>query len=235
MQFEDKNQKMHSARLIWATPETDEILAYIARVSNEKGQESQTPETVARLLAYMEREGHVSPFAMANICIEVNTTRSIGRQILRHWSIDPQEFSQRYADPTELGDFVFSECRMQDTKNRQNSLENADEETAEFWLNAQKEVAEVVKRNYKEALRRGIAKEVARNVLPEGMTRSRLYLNGTLRTWIFYLRSRLDKSTEKPHREVAISLAKIFKEKAPVTYSAFFADIDLEEVKRNDS
>lgn len=235
MQFEDKNQAMHTARLIWATPETDEILAYIARVSNPKGQESQTAESIAKLLGFMEREGHVSPFTMANICVEVNTTRAIGRQILRHWTIAPQEFSQRYSDVTALGDFVFSECRMQDNKNRQNSLENASPEDEAFWHNAQEEVASVVQRNYKKALERGIAKEVARNLLPEGMTPSRLYLNGTLRSWIFYLRGRLDKSTEKPHRHVAITLAEIFKQAAPVTFSAFFADIDLESIKNNGS
>ena len=226
---------MHDAKLVWATPETDEILAYIARVSNPDGQKAQTPASISKLLAFMEREGHVSPFTMANICVEVNTTRAIGRQILRHWSIHVQEFSQRYADANLLGDFVFSECRMQDTKNRQNSTEDASEEDKQFWLEAQQEVAEVVSRRYKQALSRGIAKEVSRNLLPEGMTASRVYLNGTLRSWIFFLRSRLHPSTQKEHRLVALDLARIFQKAAPVTFNAFFADLDWEKVAVNGS
>ena len=226
---------MHDAKLVWATPETDEILAYIARVSNPQGQQAQTPESVSKLLAYMEKEGHVSPFTMANLCVEVNTTRAIGRQIIRHWSIFCQEFSQRYADTNLLGEFVYSECRMQDTKNRQNSKENASEEDKQFWLEAQQEVAEVVARRYKQALERKIAKEVCRNLLPEGMTASRIYLNSTLRTWIFYLRSRLHPSTQKEHRLIALDFARIFQEQAPVTFNAFFADLDWEGVKVNGS
>ena len=226
---------MHDAKLVWVTPETDEILAYIARVSNPNGQKAQTPASISKLLAYMEAEGHVSPFTMANLCVEVNTTRAIGRQILRHWSISVQEFSQRYADANLLGDFVFSECRMQDTKNRQNSKEEASEEDKQFWLEAQQEVAEVVSRRYKQALERGIAKEVSRNLLPEGMTASRVYLNGTLRSWIFFLRSRLHPSTQKEHRMVALDLARIFQNVAPVTFNALFADLDWEKVAVNGS
>ena len=226
---------MHDAKLVWATPETDEILAYIARVSNPDGQKAQTPASISKLLAYMEAEGHVSPFTMANLCVEVNTTRAIARQVLRHWSISVQEFSQRYADASLLGDFIYSECRKQDTKNRQNSTENATEEDKQFWLEAQQEVAEVVSRRYKQALERGIAKETSRNLLPEGMTPSRQYLNATLRSWIFFLRSRLHPSTQKEHRLVALDLARIFQKAAPVTFNAFFADLDWEKVAVNGS
>ena len=226
---------MHDAKLVWATPEPDEILAYIARVSNPNGQKAQTPASISKLLAYMEAEGHVSPFTMANLCVEVNTTRAIARQVLRHWSISVQEFSQRYADASLLGDFIYSECRKQDTKNRQNSTENATEEDKQFWLEAQQEVAEVVSRRYKQALERGIAKETSRNLLPEGMTPSRQYLNATLRSWIFFLRSRLHPSTQKEHRLVALDLARIFQKAAPVTFNAFFADLDWEKVAVNGS
>lgn len=228
-----KERDVHIANLVWATPETDELLAYIARVSNPEGQKAQTPASISKLLAFMEREGHVSPFTMANICVEVDTTRRIGRQMLRHWTLAVQEFSQRYADVTELGGFVKSECRYQDNKNRQNSLEGVSEEDSEFWSKAQDEVIAVVSRVYSEARKRNIAKELCADVLPEGLTRSRCYFNGNLRTWIFYLRSRLHPSTQKEHRLVAVELAKIFQQVAPVTFSAFFSDLDWEKVQVN--
>lgn len=210
---------MNQVNLVWATPDADKLLAYIARVSNPANQQNQSIEG---LLRYMEREGHVSPFTMANMCVEVNTSRAIGRQILRHWTIAPQEFSQRYADVGVLGEAIIDECRMQDTKDRQNSLECTDEETAAWFAQAQQDNWNEAQLRYAEALRRGVAKELARNFLPEGNTPSRLYLNGNFRSWIHYLRSRLHKSTQKEHRVVAEGVVTLFQQVAPVTYNAFF-------------
>jgi thymidylate synthase (FAD) len=210
---------MSQVNLVWATPDTDKLLAYIARVSNPANQQNQSIEG---LLRYMEREGHVSPFTMCNMCVEVNTSRAIGRQILRHWTIAPQEFSQRYADVGVLGEAVITECRMQDSKDRQNSLECTDEETAVWFAQAQADNWTDAYARYAEALRRGVAKELARNFLPEGNTPSRLYLNGNFRSWIHYLRSRLHKSTQKEHRVIAEGVASLFQQVAPVTYGAFF-------------
>lgn len=208
-----------NTKLIWATPEADKLLAYIARVSNPANQAN---ESIEGLLRYMEREGHVSPFTMCNMCVEVNTTRAIGRQMLRHWTIAVQEFSQRYQDVSVLGDMVVLECRMQDDKNRQNSLDCSDADTAAWFENAQQENNTAAVARYEEALRRGVAKEQARTFLPEGNTPSRLYFNGNFRSWIHYLRSRLHLSTQKEHRLIAQELAAIFKEVAPITYGAFF-------------
>lgn len=224
--------KMHSAKLVWATPNSDEVVAYIARVSNPANQANKSIEG---LLQYMQREGHVSPFTMSNFCVEVNTTRAIARQILRHWSLMPQEFSQRYADASVLDGMVISECRMQDTKNRQNSFEGAPDDVASWWEAAQQKIAETAASVYDEAVSMGIAKEQARNILPEGLTPSRLYFNGNLRSWIFYLKERLKKSTQKEHRMVAVDIANVFKEASPVVYNAFFADVDLSEVLSNGS
>lgn len=210
-----------SVKLVWATPDTDKLLAYIARVSNPANQENKS---VAGLLRYMEREGHVSPFTMCNMCIEVNTSRAIGRQILRHWTIAPQEFSQRYASVDALGEMLVLECRMQDVKDRQNSLACTDEDTAAWFLAAQEANNADAMSRYQEALARGVAKEQARCFLPEGNTPSRLYLNGNFRSWIHYLRSRLHPSTQKEHREIAAEIAEIFEQVAPVTYAAFFGD-----------
>lgn len=212
-----------NTRLIWATPEADKLLAYIARVSNPANQAN---ENIEGLLRYMEREGHVSPFTMCNMCVEVNTTRAIGRQMLRHWTIAVQEFSQRYQDVSVLGDMVVLDCRMQDSRNRQNSLDCNDADTAAWFENAQQENNAAAVARYEEALRRGVAKEQARTFLPEGNTPSRLYFNGNFRSWIHYLRSRLHPSTQKEHRLIAQELAAIFEEVAPVTYGAFFPGKD---------
>lgn len=210
-----------NTKLIWATPEADKLLAYIARVSNPANQAN---ESIEGLLRYMEREGHVSPFTMCNMCVEVNTTRAIGRQMLRHWTIAVQEFSQRYQDVSVLGDMAVLECRMQDSKNRQNSLDCSDADTAAWFEHAQLENNAAAVAKYEEALKRGIAKEQARTFLPEGNTPSRLYFNGNFRSWIHYLRSRLHPSTQKEHREIAEQIAAIFSNVAPVTYKAFFGE-----------
>ena len=210
---------MTLVKLQWATPDIDAQIAFQARVSNP---DNQANESIAGLLNYCMREGHVSPFEMANVCMEVNTTRDIARQILRHRSFSFQEFSQRYQDASKLGDMVGRECRMQDTKNRQNSLPCDDEWLRDDWVAMQDEVAMVTKGCYENALAMGIAKEQARALLPEGLTPSRLYMNGTMRSWIFYLKQRLHPSTQKEHRMVAEQALAILHDAAPVTAAAFF-------------
>ena len=210
---------MTLVKLQWATPDIDKQIAYQARVSNP---DNQANESIAGLLNYCMREGHVSPFEMANVCMEVNTTRDIARQILRHRSFSFQEFSQRYQDASKLGAWELRECRMQDTKNRQNSLPCDDEWLRDDWAAMQDEVAMVAKGCYENALAMGIAKEQARALLPEGLTPSRLYMNGTMRSWIFYLKQRLHPSTQKEHRMVAEQALAILRDVAPVTAAAFF-------------
>ena len=167
---------------------------------------------------------------MANVCVEINTTRDIGRQILRHRSFSFQEFSQRYAEVSELGDFVYREPRLQDEKNRQNStiinIENDDERRIAYqWQNIQTNVMQRAQESYDHALVMGIAKEQARALLPEGLTMSRLYMNGNIRSWIFYLKQRLDPSTQREHRDVACQILKDLGVIAPVTMKAFFNDV----------
>lgn len=208
-----------SVRLQWATPNIDDQIMYMARVSNPQGQGSGDP----RLLFYCMREGHVSPFEMVNACMEINTTRDIARQILRHRSFSFQEFSQRYADVGAIQEKpVLRECRLQDTKNRQNSIETDDENIAGIWEALQVRVSNEATFCYQRALAHGIAKEQARALLPEGMTPSRLYMNGNMRSWIFYLQSRLDKSTQKEHRAIARGVLDNLRPVAPITMEAFF-------------
>lgn len=189
---------MSKVKLIWATPNGEDLVAYMARVSNPTNQNNK--ETSAKLLQYLIRNKHWSPFEMVSACVEIETTRDIARQILRHRSFAFQEFSQRYA---EVNQFETGECRLQDHKNRQNSLLNEDRELADMWEKGQKRIIEESSQLYQWALANGIAKEVARKVLPEGNTMSRMYMTGTLRSWIHYLQVRLDPSTQKEHREVA--------------------------------
>ncbi len=176
------------------------MLAYIARVSNPSNQ--LNTETAPKLLKYLVKNQHWSPFEMAHMVVEINTTRDIARQILRHRSFSFQEFSQRYARADDLG-FEVREARMQDNKNRQASLETDDKELVEVWEAQQQDVLRVVKRAYTWALTNGIAKEQARAVLPEGLTHSRLYMAGSVRSWIHYCMLRTDMGTQKEHREVA--------------------------------
>lgn len=205
--------------IIWATPDIDSTIAYIARVSNPNNQSNPK---ITGLLHYMMREGHVSPFEMANVCLEVNTTRDIGRQMLRHKSFAFQEFSQRYQDITTIGQFKHKDTRLQDTNNRQSSLETEDVELDAWWQNSQSRVIKQVAEVYNEALAKGIAKEQARAILPEGCTPSKLYMNGTIRSWIFYLKQRLHETTQKEHREVAQNILAKLREAAPITMEAFF-------------
>ena len=193
--------------------DVQELIAYTARVSNPSNQDNT--ETSEKLLRYLIREKHWSPFEMVSACIEVTTTRDIARQLLRHRSFSFQEFSQRYADPTQDLQFKFKDARLQDTKNRQNSLELTDMMDSdqrvdlEFnWLQKQAEVVNEAKKSYEWAIENGIAKEQARAVLPEGIMESRLYVNGTIRSWIHYIGLRTGHGTQKEHIELAQDCAK---------------------------
>ena len=207
-------------KLIWATPNIDATIGYIARVSNPARQDN--PD-VGGLLRYMLRHGHVSPFEMASACLEIETTRDIGRQILRHRSFSFQEFSQRYQTLEALEAAPLRDCRMQDTVNRQNSLPCTDEVVADRWERLQRETYETAQASYRSALLAGIAKEQARALLPEGLTTTRMYMSGTMRSWIHYLQQRLDLSTQAEHRAIAEEVQAILTQAAPVTMGAIFA------------
>jgi len=187
-----------SVKLIWSTPSGEELVAYMARVSNQDNQDNK--DTAPKLLKYLMKHKHWSPFEMVNICMEINTTRDIARQILRHRSFSFQEFSQRYA---EVVDWSRGEARLQDNKNRQNSIPTQDRELQRWWDEQQTATWKLSTNAYKIALSLGIAKEVARKVLPEGLTTSRMYMNGTLRSWLHYVDIRCEESTQKEHREIA--------------------------------
>ena len=189
-----------------------ELVAYCARVSNPSNQNNT--ETSQKLLRYLAREKHWSPFEMVSACLEIETTRDIARQILRHRSFSFQEFSQRYAEQAEFT--LFREARGQDYKNRQNSIEIDDVDLKMEWLKKQAEVAVAVKDAYNWALENGIAKEQARAVLPEGNTKSRLYMNGTLRSWMHYIELRSGNGTQKEHQEVAIECGKVLSTIFPI-------------------
>lgn len=194
-----------------STPLHD-LVAYCARVSNPANQNNT--KTSEKLVEYLIQHQHWSPLEMVSICLEIETTRDIARQILRHRSFSFQEFSQRYA----VADcsFMTREARLQDLKNRQNSLEVDDPELENLWKQKQEELAEQAKTAYAWALEKGIAKEQARAVLPEGMTPSRLYMNGTLRSWVHYIQLRTKPDTQKEHREVALACAKAIADIYPI-------------------
>ena len=222
---------MQVVKLMWATNDIDEQIAYIARVSNPKNQDNKN---ITGLLQYMIKHGHVSPFEMANVCLEISTTRDIARQILRHRSFSFQEFSQRYQTVDQLGEFEYRECRFQDQKNRQASIEpdftvDKDRQVAYQWEVLQGAIIRKTTEAYMWAIEKGIAKEQARAILPEGMTPSRMYMNGTMRSWIFYLQQRLDISTQKEHREIAQLVLRELRLVAPVTVNAFFPETVPEE------
>jgi thymidylate synthase (FAD) len=187
--------------IIYKTPE--EFIAYTARVSNPGNQNNNL--TAPKLLKYLIEHRHWSPFEMVSITMEINTTRDISHQIIRHRSFSFQEFSQRYADPTKDMQFVTREARLQDAKNRQNSIETDDEDLEWRWKNNQDSVTKVAKIFYEDAIKWGIAKEQARAILPEGLTTTRLYMSGTLRSWIHYIDVRSEEGTQKEHRQVALA------------------------------
>ena len=178
-----------------------DLIAYCARVSNPSNQNNT--ETSEKLLNYLLKYKHFSPFEMVNVCLEIETTRDIARQILRHRSFSFQEFSQRYADPTKDLDFSIREARLQDTKNRQNSVEVSNDDLSNKWQKKQLELIAKAKETYEWAISNGIAKEQARAVLPEGNTVSRMYMNGSIRSWLHYIDLRSGNGTQKEHRLIA--------------------------------
>lgn len=188
------------------------LVSYCARVSNPSNQNNE--ETSEKLIKYLIKNKHWSPLEMVNVCLEIETTRDIARQILRHRSFSFQEFSQRYADPTKDLQFVTREARLQDQKNRQNSITTDDDELKLMWEVKQQQLIHEAKLAYKWAIEQGIAKEQARAVLPEGLTMSRMYMNGTLRSWVHYIELRTGNGTQKEHMDIAkdcaFEIAKVF-------------------------
>ena len=191
-----------------------ELVAYCARVSNPANQ--LNTETSEKLIRYLIKHKHWSPLEMVSACLEIETTRDIARQILRHRSFSFQEFSQRYADPTKDLSFVLREARLQDTKNRQNSIATDNLALQAWWEERQKRVIKECQEAYEWAIAHGIAKEQARAVLPEGLTVSRLYMNGTLRSWVHFIELRSGNGTQKEHMEVARECAQVIAEAFPM-------------------
>jgi thymidylate synthase (FAD) len=194
--------------------DAQELIAYCARVSNPSNQFNT--DTSDKLIKYLIRHQHWSPLEMVSACLEITTTRDIARQILRHRSFSFQEFSQRYADPTKDLDFVLRAARLQDAANRQNSIETDDVELQSWWNAKQQFLIQYVKETYAEAIAKGIAKEQARAILPEGNTVSRLYMNGTLRSWVHFIELRSANGTQKEHQEVALACAEVISKVFPI-------------------
>ena len=197
--------------------DAQDLIAFCARVSNPSNQ--LNAETSEKLIKYLINHSHWSPLEMVTACLEIETTRDIARQILRHRSFSFQEFSQRYADPTKDLDFVIRETRLQDKKNRQNSIKSENKDLNIEWEKRQKQVINSAIENYKWAVENGIAKEQARAVLPEGNTISRLYMNGTLRSWIHYIQLRTSHGTQKEHTEIAKACAEVISKIFPMANS----------------
>ena len=195
--------------------DAQELIAYCARVSNPSNQ--LNTDTSEKLIRYLVKHQHWSPLEMVSACLEITTTRDIARQILRHRSFSFQEFSQRYADPTKDLNFVTREARLQDPKNRQNSVATDDQALENEWFRAQQRVIYAAQREYEWAIKNGIAKEQARAVLPEGLIESRLYMNGTLRSWIHFIELRSANGTQKEHQEVAVACAEVIAKIFPMT------------------
>jgi len=207
--------------------DAQDLVAFCARVSNPSNQ--LNTETSEKLIKYLIKHQHWSPLEMVSACLEITTTRDIARQILRHRSFSFQEFSQRYADPTKDLDFVIRDTRLQDLKNRQNSIEidisdTPNRELNNMWREKQQDMILLAKQIYTWAVTNGIAKEQARAVLPEGLTVSRLYMNGTLRSWIHYISLRADNGTQKEHQEIALACATVIAEIFPLTKELINAD-----------
>ena len=192
-----------------------ELVAFCARVSNPSNQ--LNTETSEKLIKYLIKNAHWSPLEMVSACLEIETTRDIARQILRHRSFSFQEFSQRYANPVKDLEFVTREARLQDLKNRQNSIENDDEEISNMWIEKQEHLINEARETYNWAIENGIAKEQARAVLPEGNTVSRMYMNGTLRSWIHYIELRSGNGTQKEHMEIAVACAEVITRIFPMS------------------
>lgn len=199
-----------SAKLVWATPNGEELIGHMARVSNP---DAQLGDPTDSLIRYLIRHKHWSPFEMVSVCLELETTRDVSRQILRHRSFHFQEFSGRYAAYDELK--TVRECRLQDTQNRQNSLSNSDPELDSWWSSAVKDISAYAGEIYGDALERGVAKEVARAVLPEGLVPTRMYMVGTLRDWTHYFDVRCGPETQKEHRKLAMGMRSIIMSQFP--------------------
>lgn len=197
-----------------------DLIAYCARVSNPANQINE--ETSEKLIRYLVKHAHWSPLEMADVTLEITTTRDIAHQIVRHVSFRYQEFSQRYKEVDALDEnmFEFSEFRIQDTKNRQNSISVDDPEKALWWLETQKEIAELCEKRYKEALEKDLAKELARKILPEGLTKTRLYMKGSIRSWIHYCDLRSANGTQKEHMLIAQECAKVINKLFPMDISS---------------
>ena len=201
----------------------EQLIVYMARVSNPESQ--QAGDNPERLLAYLVRHKHWSPFEMVSLTMEIETPRDISRQILRHRSFSFQEFSQRYAEVTE---FAERECRLQDLKNRQSSIECREGSAiAAWWASAQRDIEQSTRWLYRQAIKQGIAKEVARTILPEGLTMSRLYMHGTLRSWIHYCLVRMDAGTQKEHRQIAEQCWEIVRQEFPAVVAAVDAEAEI--------
>lgn len=205
---------IHSASLVWATPDAERLIAYIARVSSPERQGSDH----VKLISWLIRKKHWSPFEMASMCVEINTTRDIGRQILRHRSFSFQEFSQRWSVNSKLGIAAPPECRLQNADAREYPLECDDNDLSDWWEFSANSVNEAARKAYEAAIAKGIAREVARAVLPEGMTSTRMYMSGTFRSWVHYLQLRLTSDTQAEHRAVAGAIARLFEKIATNTY-----------------
>jgi len=194
--------------------DAQELVAFCARVSNPSNQ--LNTETSEKLIKYLIKNAHWSPLEMVSACLEIETTRDIARQMLRHRSFSFQEFSQRYANPVKDLEFTIRDARLQDPKNRQNSIENEDKEISKIWKEKQENLISEATNTYNWAIENGIAKEQARSVLPEGNTVSRLYMNGTLRSWIHYIELRSANGTQKEHMEIALACADVINEIFPM-------------------
>ncbi len=205
----------------------EEFICYTARVSNPSNQ--MNTETAPKLLKYLIRNRHWSPFEQVSITMDITTTRDIAHQIVRHRSFSFQEFSQRYADPTKDMGFVTREARLQDHKNRQNSIETDDEKLANDWLDKQAANMGVAQNAYEWAIRNGIAKEQARAVLPEGLTKTRLYMSGTLRSWIHYIDVRAEEGTQKEHREIALAAQNEILKHFPSLNEYWFPKVEIRD------
>lgn len=206
-------------KLVWITPDTEEIIAYLARVSNPAGQNNS--ETAPKLIRYLIKHLHWSPFEMASMCVEINTTRAISAQILRHRSMKFQEFSQRYADVGSLGSAHLPHLRRQDLKNRQNSIDDLKPELISDYYRRIGSLYEESQHLYQEMVSNGVAKECAREILPLGSP-TRLYMKGDIRSFLFYVAVRSGPETQLEHREIALEIKDILRKEIPVIYEAFF-------------
>jgi thymidylate synthase (FAD) len=210
-----------NVNLIWSTPNAEEMIVKMARVSAPRNQDNM--QTAPRLLRYLIKHKHWSPFEMANMCVEIETTRAISPQILRHRSFSFQEFSQRYADTAELGSAVIPHLRRQDHTNRQNSIDDLSSDSIANYYRRISELYENAEHLYREMVSNGVAKECARSILPLS-TQTRLFMNGTLRSWIHYLQLRCEPGTQFEHRQIADRIKRIFCKEFPIIGEAAFAE-----------